>query len=133
MSPQLAAATAFELGSAERYTGIVHVARILRAADDTVRAYEVCFEAGARTVWHAHTGEQFLVTLSGRCVVQCVDASAHHLGPGDCFRVAAGVRHWHGALPGGAATQLALNAHGPTEWGRPVSDTEFSVAVRMLA
>ena len=75
---RLAAAGAFELGSPERYVGTVHVARILRAADDSVRAYEVCFAAGGRTVWHTHAGEQFLVTLGGRCVVQCVDAPAYH-------------------------------------------------------
>jgi quercetin dioxygenase-like cupin family protein len=126
------AATAFEPGSPERYSGTVHVARILRAADDTVRAYEVCFAAGGRTVWHAHAGEQFLITIGGRCVVQCADAPARHLGPGDCFRVPAGVQHWHGALPGGAAAHLVLNAHGPTVWGRPVSDAEFSAAAGAL-
>jgi quercetin dioxygenase-like cupin family protein len=129
---RLAAAGAFEVGSPERYVGTVHVARILRAADDSVRAYEVCFAAGGRTVWHAHAREQFLVTLVGGCVVQCVDAPARRLGPGECFRVPAGVQHWHGALPGRAASHLALNAHGPTEWGRPVSDAEFSAAVGLL-
>jgi quercetin dioxygenase-like cupin family protein len=129
---RFAAAEAFELGSPERYVGTVHLARILRAADDSVRAYEVCFAAGGRSVWHAHAGEQFLVILGGRCVVQCVGAPARHLGPADCFRVPAGVQHWHGALPAGPAAHLALNAHGPTEWGRPVSDAEFSAAVGAL-
>jgi 4-carboxymuconolactone decarboxylase len=129
---RLAGASAFELGSPERYVGKVHVARILRAADDTVRAYEVCFAASGRTVWHAHAGEQFLVGVGGRCVVQCVDAPPRYLGPGDCFRVPAGVRHWHGAPPDGPAAHLALNAHGPTEWGRPVSDAEFSAALGAL-
>ncbi len=129
---RLAAPTAFELGRPERYAGTVHVARILRAADDTVRAYEVCFAAGGRTVWHAHAGEQFLVGLGGSCVVQCMDAPPRHLGPGDSFRVPAGLRHWHGALPGGPAAHLALNSHGPTEWGHPVSEAEFSAAVGVL-
>jgi quercetin dioxygenase-like cupin family protein len=129
-APRLAPAAAFEAGSPERYTGPVNVARVIRAGDDSVRAYEVCFAPGSRTVWHAHAGEQLLVVLSGRCVVQCADGPARYLAPGEGIRVAAGVRHWHGALPTGPGSHLALNAHGPTDWGRPVSDVEFSVAVR---
>jgi quercetin dioxygenase-like cupin family protein len=130
--PRLTAAAAFEAGSPERYTGNVNVARILRADDDSVRAYEVCFAPGGRTVWHVHAGEQLLVILSGDCVVQCAGAPARHLAPGDSFRVPAGVQHWHGALPTSPASHLALNAHGPTDWGRPVSDAEFSVAAQVM-
>jgi quercetin dioxygenase-like cupin family protein len=129
-APRLGGTAAFEAGRPERYTGSVNVARVLRAGDDSVRVYEVCFAPGSRTVWHAHAGEQLLVILSGHCVVQCVDAPALHLAPGEGIRVPAGVRHWHGALPAGPASHLALNAHGPTDWGRPVSDAEFRVAVR---
>ena len=129
-APRLAAAAAFEAGRPERYTGRVNVARILRAGDDSLRVYEVCFAPGSRTVWHTHSGEQLLVTLSGHCIVQCVGAPARHLAPGGSIRVPAGTQHWHGALTGGPASHLALNAHGPTDWGRPVSEAEFSVAVR---
>jgi len=130
-APRLAPAAAFEPGSPERYTGNVNVARILRAGDDSLRAYEVCFAPGSRTVWHAHSGEQLLVILSGHCVVQCADSAAQQLAPGDSLRVPAGMRHWHGALPDGPASHLALNAHGPTDWGRPVSDAEFRMAMRV--
>ncbi|MGH7578995.1 MAG: cupin domain-containing protein [Gemmatimonadales bacterium] len=130
--PRLAAPAAFEAGRPERYTGNVKVARILRAGDDSVRVYEVCFAPGSRTVWHAHAGEQLLVILSGRCVVQCVDTPPRHLAPGGSIRVPPGVRHWHGALPEGPASHLALNANGPTDWGRAVSDAEFSAAVQVM-
>jgi 4-carboxymuconolactone decarboxylase len=126
--PRLASAAALEAGDPHRYTGSVRVARVLRAGDDTVRVYEVCFAPGSRTVWHAHTGEQMLVALSGHCVVQIAGAPARRLGPGDSIRVPGGARHWHGALPGGPASHLALNVHGPTEWDRPVSDAEFGEA-----
>lgn len=112
-----------------RYTGAVRLARLLRAGDDTVRVYEVCFAPGSRTVWHVHAGEQMLVTLSGRCVVQLADGSARHLGPGEAIRIPGGVRHWHGALPGMPASHLALNQHGPTEWGRAVTDAEVHEAL----
>jgi quercetin dioxygenase-like cupin family protein len=126
--PRLAPATAFEAGRPERYTGTVSLARVLRAGDDSVRAYEVCFAPGSRTVWHTHAGDQLLVALSGRCVVQCADAPARYLAPGDALRVPAGVRHWHGALPAGPASHLALNLHGSTDWGGPVSRSEFTSA-----
>ncbi len=131
-APRLASAAAFEAGKPERYTGRVDVARVLRAGDDSVRVYEVCFAPGSRTVWHTHAGEQLLVILSGRCVVQCVDAPARDLAPGGTIRVPPGVQHWHGAFPVGPASHLALNANGPTDWGRPVSDAEFSVAVHLM-
>lgn len=105
------------------------MARILRSDDDTVRVYEVCFAAASRTVWHIHAGEQQLVGLSGVCVVQWGNAPARHLAPGDSVRVPAGVRHWHGSLAAGPASHLALNMHGPTEWGLPVSDAEFAAAL----
>jgi 4-carboxymuconolactone decarboxylase len=121
-----------EAGDPERYTGSVRLARLLRAGDDTVRVYEVCFAPGSRTVWHVHSGEQMLVTLIGHCVVQIADEPARHLAPGEGIRVPAGVPHWHGALPGGPASHLALNAHGQTNWGRPVSEAEFSAAAQAV-
>ena len=127
--PRLAAPGALEDGDPHRYTGTVRIARLLRAKDDSVRVYEVCFAPGSRTVWHVHSGEQMLVTLSGRCVVQIADAAAWCLGPGESVRIPGGVRHWHGAHPGGAASHVALNEHGPTEWGRAVTDAEFGEAV----
>lgn len=129
-APRLASAAAFEAGRPERYTGSVNIARVIRAGDDSVRAYEVCFAPGSRTVWHAHAGEQWLVILSGRCVVQCAGAPARQLAPGEGFRVPGGVRHWHGVLPTGPGSHLALNAHGTTDWGQPVSEDEFNLAVR---
>jgi quercetin dioxygenase-like cupin family protein len=128
--PRLDDPAAFESGRSERYTGNVSLARVLSARDDSVRAYEVCFAAGSRTVWHAHAGDQLLITLSGTCVVQCGDAPARTLAPGDSIRVPPGVRHWHGAIPTTPASHLALNIHGPTDWGRPVSDAEYLAAVQ---
>jgi quercetin dioxygenase-like cupin family protein len=127
-APRLASLTAVEAGDPHRYTGAVRLARLLRAEDDSVRVYEVCFAPGSRTVWHVHAREQMLVALSGDCVVQIAGAPARRLAPGECIRVPGGARHWHGALPSGPASHLALNVHGPTDWDRPVSDTEVSEA-----
>lgn len=126
---RLAAPGALQPGDPLRYTGDVSLARLLRASDDTVRVYEVCFAAASRTVWHVHSGEQILVTLSGHCVVQIAGAPARQLVPGEGIRIPGGVRHWHGALPGGPASHLALNQHGSTDWDRAVTDAEFSAAL----
>ena len=126
--PRLTLPGALEVADPSRYTGTVRLGRLLRAKDDTVRVYEVCFAPGSRTVWHVHTGEQMLVTLTGRCVVQIAGAPARHLTPGESARIPAGVRHWHGALPGEPASHIAMNQHGPTEWGMAVTDAEFSTA-----
>ena len=130
--PRLASPAALEAGDPERYTGSVRLARLLRAGDDTVRVYEVCFAPGSRTVWHVHSGEQMLVALIGRCVVQIADAPVRQLGPGEGIRVPGGVPHWHGAPPDAPGSHLALNVHGATDWGRPVSDTEFSRAAQFM-
>ena len=126
--PRLTLPGALEVADSSRYTGAVRLGRLLRATDDSVRVYEVCFAPGSRTVWHVHTGEQMLVTLTGRCVVQIAGAPARHLTPGESARIPAGARHWHGALPGGPASHIAMNQHGPTEWGTAVTDAEFSTA-----
>jgi quercetin dioxygenase-like cupin family protein len=127
--PRLAAPGTLEAGDPHRYTGEVRLARLLQAGDDTVRVYEVCFAPGSRTVWHVHLGEQMLVTLSGHCVVQIAGKPARHLAPGESVRIPAGARHWHGALPPGPASHLALNRHGPTEWEAAVTEAEFRTAV----
>lgn len=127
--PRLADVATFEAGRPERYTGSVGVARVLQARDDSVRAYEVCFGMGGRTVWHVHAGDQLLIGLNGTCVVECGDGLPRTLGPGDSIRVPAGVRHWHGSLPGTQASHLALNVHGPTEWDRPVTDAEYGIVL----
>jgi quercetin dioxygenase-like cupin family protein len=130
--PRLASPEAVEPGDPARYTGTVRLARLLRAGDDSLRTYEVCFAPESRTVWHVHAGEQMLVALSGHTLVQIADAPARRLAPGEAIRVPGGVRHWHGALAGAPASHLALNVHGPTEWGPPVTPAEFSEAAAFV-
>ena len=127
--PRLAEARAFETGYPDRYTGPVAVARLLAAHDDSLRVYEVRFAAGARTVWHAHAGEQWLIGLAGFCVVQCAGEATRRLGPGEATRVPAGVRHWHGAEPESGASHLVLNVAGATTWGAHLGDDEYLAAL----
>src|SRR5690606_2238203 len=74
-----------------------------------VKLYWVRFEAGARTNWHAHTGTQILVVVSGRCRFQRAGEPVREIGPGESVRFDAGARHWHGATETEAAEHIAIN------------------------
>ena len=127
--PRLAPVQAFETGRLDRYTGPVAVARLLAAHDDSLRVYEVRFAAGARTVWHAHAGEQWLIGLAGAWVVQCSGEALRRLGPGEAALIPAGVRHWHGAGQESGASHLVLNLVTATTWEAPLSAEEYAAAL----
>jgi quercetin dioxygenase-like cupin family protein len=126
---RLCEARAFESGRPERYTGAVAVARLLAAQDDSVRVYEVRFAAGARTVWHAHAGEQWLIGLVGICVLQWAGEAVRRIGPGEASQVPAGVRHWHGAGQESRASHLVLNVVGATTWEAHLGEHEYAGAL----
>jgi quercetin dioxygenase-like cupin family protein len=128
-APRLAEARAFETGRPERYTGVAAVARLLAARDDSLRVYEVRFEAGARTVWHVHAGEQWLIGLVDVCVIQCMGEAVRRLGPGEASLIPAGVRHWHGAGQESGASHLVLNVVGATTWDAPIGADEYAAAL----
>jgi 4-carboxymuconolactone decarboxylase len=128
-APRLAEPRAFEPGRPDRYTGVVAVSRLLAAHDDSFRVYEVRFAAGARTVWHAHAGEQWLIGLVGLCVVQCGGEAARRLRPGEASHIPAGVRHWHGSGQENGASHLVLSVVGATTWEDHLGDDEYAAAL----
>lgn len=132
--PQLASSDALSPGSPERFTGSVQVATIVEAPPGpALSMYEVFFNAGARTVWHTHQGEQILVGLSGTCMVHVQGERARALAPGQAIRIASGVRHWHGAGADAPASHLGVNESLPTAWGEPVAEDEYLKAVTEAA
>ena len=99
------------------------------AHDETsvpVGVYRVTFSDGARTNWHRHSGPQWLFVVEGRVRVQAEGGDAQDLEAGDAVVVAPGERHWHGAVPGGAGTHIAVNVNAATTWLEAVSDEEYS-------
>lgn len=127
--PQLVAVEELAAGAADRFTGAVRVGAVVEIPGSPVSVYEVLFGAGARTVWHEHSGEQILVGLTGSCFL-CIDGDVRRLlTPGQAVRIPGGKRHWHGAGPDGAGSHLALNYAGPTSWGEPVAEAEYLAAV----
>ena len=108
------------------FTGAAQVTRMPAVADDpAVNAYRVAFEPRARTAWHAHSGLQLLVVLSGRCRVQREGEPLQVAAAGDVVSIAAGERHWHGAGPDGPMVHLAINVDAATTWFGKVSEPEY--------
>ena len=75
-----------------------------------LRMTRYTFDPGARTNWHSHEGGQVIIIEQGRMraqerggVVRRSSVRARRIV------VAPGTTHWHGALPGGPLTQVALS------------------------
>ena len=94
-----------------------------------IRLLRYSFEPGARTDWHSHSGGQVIVVEQGRMRVQERGAAGRELAPREASGVAAGIAHWHGALPGEPLTQVALS-YGTTNWMDKVSDQQYAAAGR---
>ncbi len=102
--------------------------RLLGTANSAVpvKLYYVRFEPGARTNWHSHSGTQILVVTEGRCRYQVAGELPGELGAGESVSFAAGVKHWHGALPTEAGEHIAINlTTGDTVWLEPVTEDEY--------
>lgn len=108
------------------FSGVAHVKRLAEDATGTpVGVYRVVFGDGARTNWHRHSGPQWLFVVEGRIRAQVWGEPAQDVDTGDAVVVAPGEKHWHGAVPGGSGTHLAVNVNVNTEWLEAVSDDQY--------
>ncbi len=118
---------------AEYFTGTVWVNMLVTDEDNVynTQAYDVRFEAEARTYWHSHPGGQLLFVTSGNGYYQEKGKPARPLSKGDVVEIPPHVVHWHGAAPDspfvhlGASTRTDL---GPAKWSGPVTDEEYEEA-----
>ena len=111
---------------AQTFTGVAHIKRL--AEDETgtpVGVYRVTFADGARTNWHRHSGPQWLFVVEGRIRAQVFGEAAQDVETGDAIVFAPDEKHWHGAVPGGHGTHLAVNVNLKTEWLEAVSDETY--------
>lgn len=101
--------------------------KLLASSDEgtPVHVYRVEFPSGARTNWHRHSGPQWLFVIEGRIRAQVWGEMHHDLETGDAVVFAPDEKHWHGAVPGGSGTHLAVNVNVKTEWLEPVSDHQY--------
>ena len=93
------------------------------SADLMVR--RIRFEAGARTYWHTHNQNQVIVAESGEGAYQMKGGPVKIFKPGEAVFLKANVPHWHGAAPKAAVVQTTMYG-GTIEWGKPVTDEEYS-------
>lgn len=84
------------------------------------------FEPGARTSWHAHGADFFLVVEEGRARVQTQGQAMRELKKGDTDFTPAGVMHWHGAAPDTSFTQFGVAYGTGIKYGDRVTDDEYA-------
>jgi quercetin dioxygenase-like cupin family protein len=90
-----------------------------------IRMLRYSFEPGARTNWHSHEGGQVILIEKGHARVQEAGGAIREMGPRESFVTAAGVKHWHGAVPTEGLTQVSLS-FGATNWMEKVSDAQYT-------
>jgi quercetin dioxygenase-like cupin family protein len=90
-----------------------------------IRTLRYSFEPGARTNWHSHEGGQVILIEKGHARVQEAGGAMREMGPRESVVTAAGVKHWHGAMPNEPLTQVSLS-FGATNWMEKVSDDQYA-------
>src|SRR5438552_4505762 len=96
-------------GPADWFTGSVRIDPLFEAPEPArVRGASVTFEPGARTAWHTHPLGQTLIVTSGCGWAQPWGGPIEEIRPGDMVWFAANDKHWHGATPAAAVTDIAI-------------------------
>jgi quercetin dioxygenase-like cupin family protein len=105
-------------GASDKFTDGVWQAEVLPATrPGGMRGNRFAYAPGGRSNWHIHAGEQALIVVSGRGLIQWEGLDEpKELKPGDWIHVQPGVPHWHGATDDSIFVHLAVTAGGDTEW-----------------
>lgn len=120
-----------EKGSNKTFTGKVYVNMLVTDKNKifNTQVYNVEFEPGARTYWHAHEGGQILLVTEGVGYYQEDGKKARKLVKGDVVEIPIGIKHWHGAAPKSHFTHIGISTRvdkGPAKWLGEVTDEEYS-------
>lgn len=92
------------------------------------KAARVLFEPGARTHWHSHEADQFLVVMAGHGRIANRAGDASEFRAGDVIQIPAGEEHWHGAAPDALTMHLAIT-QGETNWLEEVAEEDYTRAM----
>ncbi len=116
-------------GPARNFTGAVTVTSPFRGSGGSrLGGATVTFQPGARSNWHTHPLGQLLVVTQGRGWVQAEGQPVREIAPGDVVWTAPGIKHWHGATPESATTQVATAETmdgASVQWLEPVTDAQY--------
>jgi 4-carboxymuconolactone decarboxylase len=117
----------------EYFTGSVRIdSRFSAGAPARMSGARVTFEAGARTAWHTHVLGQLLIVTAGTGRVQRWGSPAEEIRQGDIVWIPPGQKHWHGAAPGSAMTQIGILEEldgKSTDWMEQVTDAQYNAPV----
>src|SRR5262249_48135596 len=118
-------------GPDDWFTGDVYLDAVAAMpAPGRSQASLVHFTPGARTRWHAHPLGQTIFVTEGVGLCKRGGGPSEVIRPGDRVYFGPDEEHWHGAAPSRFMAHLALNEsddeHVATEWGREVTDAEYS-------
>lgn len=116
-------------GSAQYFTGTVIVDELFAAHDpSSTTGGKLTFEPGARSAWHTHPLGQILIVTDGAGWIQQWGGPIEEIRKGDVIWIPAGVKHWHGATPKTAMTQIAIQEEmngKAVEWMEKVTDEQY--------
>ncbi|MET8982630.1 cupin domain-containing protein [Streptomyces sp. NPDC004539] len=115
-------------GSPENFTGEVSIQSQYAGDENSERASDVRFSAGARTAWHTHPDGQRLLITKGTGWVQEWGKKRITVHKGDVVWFAPGVKHWHGATKDSAMAHIAITyaVDGVTaDWLEHVTDDQY--------
>ena len=120
-------------GPAENFTGTVRIDPLFQAPGPA-RAVgaSVTFEPGARTAWHTHPLGQNLIVIYGCGLVQSWGGPIKEIRPGDVIWCPPGEKHWHGATPTTAMTQIAMQEQldgKAVDWMEKVSEEQYQASL----
>jgi quercetin dioxygenase-like cupin family protein len=104
----------------EWFSGPVWIQTLNGGTDPSeLEIFAVFFDAGARTLPHIHSTDQFLCFLEGEGMV-ATPGERWIYGPGGMAVVPANEWHWHGATPTSPTCHLSIRPGGPTTWAPEV-------------
>ena len=113
-------------GPDDWFTGTVRLDALFQAhAPARATGGSVTFEAGARTAWHTHPLGQTLIVTAGCGRVQRSGGPVEEIRTGDVVWIPPGEKHWHGAAPTTAMTQIVIQEQldgKMVEWMEKVTD-----------
>lgn len=115
--------------SADYFTGNAWIKIVVDENDFNTVIGNVIFEPGARNNWHTHPAGQILIVTDGIGYYQEKGKPIQLIQRGDVIKIAADVKHWHGASPDSALTHLAITAttsKGAVDWQERVTDIEYN-------
>jgi quercetin dioxygenase-like cupin family protein len=117
-------------GSAEYFTGNVRIDPLFSAKDSApFSGSYVTFEPGARSAWHIHPTGQHLLVTAGVGRTGEWGGKVEEIKTGDVIWCPPKIKHWHGASPTTAMTDIALTGtlNGKNvEWMEKVSDEQYN-------